>query len=164
MSPEVSEALTASFIVVAAFMCAAAGIGLLRLPDVLSRLHAATKPQILGLGLIVVDVAVSNVSLGTVAFAIAILFFQGLTAPISAHMVGRAAYRGDHLRRDLIVTDELADAVRRAEARDERRAGSLDASGGETSDERPGAGGVERWDDAREGDEGRAETDGRSLS
>jgi multicomponent Na+:H+ antiporter subunit G len=121
VSAEWSEALTASFIVVAAFLCAAAGIGLLRFPDVLSRLHAATKPQILGLGLIVVDVAVSNVSLGTVAFAIAILFFQGLTAPISAHMVGRAAYRGDHLRRDLIVTDELADAVRRADARSEGR-------------------------------------------
>ena len=119
MSAEWSEAVTASFIVVAAFLCAAAGIGLLRFPDVLSRLHAATKPQILGLGLIVVDVAVSNVSLGTVAFAIAILFFQGLTAPISAHMVGRAAYRGDHLRRDLLVTDELADAVRRADARSE---------------------------------------------
>jgi multicomponent Na+:H+ antiporter subunit G len=119
VSAEWSEALTASFIVVAAFLCAAAGIGLLRFPDVLSRLHAATKPQILGLGLIVVDVAVSNVSLGTVAFAIAILFFQGLTAPISAHMVGRAAYRGDHLRRDLIVTDDLADAVRRADARSE---------------------------------------------
>lgn len=121
MSAEWSEAITATFIVVAAFLCGAAGIGLLRLPDVLSRLHAATKPQILGLGLIVVDVAVSNVSLATIAFAIAILFFQGLTAPISAHMVGRAAYRGDHLRRDLLVTDELAEAVRRADERSARR-------------------------------------------
>lgn len=120
MSTEWSQAVTAAFIVVAAFLCAAAGIGLLRFPDVLSRLHAATKPQILGLGLIVVDVAVSNMDLGTVAFAIAILFFQGLTAPISAHMVGRAAYRGDHLRRDLLVTDELADAVQRADARTEK--------------------------------------------
>lgn len=130
MSAEWSEAITASFIVVSAFLCAAAGIGLLRFPDVLSRLHAATKPQILGLGLIVVDVAVSNVSLGTVAFAIAILFFQGLTAPISAHMVGRAAYRGDHLRRDLLVTDELADAVRRADARtDSRGSAETDTDG-----------------------------------
>ena len=124
MSAELSEGLTAAFIVVAAFLCAAAGVGLLRFPDVLSRLHAATKPQILGLGLIVVDVAVSNADLGTIAFAIAILFFQGLTAPISAHMVGRAAYRGDHLRRDLLVTDELADAVQRADARTQKDAES----------------------------------------
>jgi multicomponent Na+:H+ antiporter subunit G len=127
MSAEWGEAITASFIVVAAFLCGAAGIGLVRLPDVLSRLHAATKPQILGLGLIVVDVALSNVSLATIAFAVAILFFQGLTAPISAHMVGRAAYRGDHLRRDLLVTDQLADAVARADERELRQ----DADGGD---------------------------------
>ncbi|RWZ64442.1 monovalent cation/H(+) antiporter subunit G [Labedella populi] len=126
MSAEWSEAFTATFIVIAAFLCGAAGIGLLRFPDVLSRLHAATKPQILGLGLIVVDVAVSNISLATIAFAIAILFFQGLTAPISAHMVGRAAYRGDHLRRDLLVTDELADAVSRADERSSRRSDRRD--------------------------------------
>ncbi|RWZ49892.1 monovalent cation/H(+) antiporter subunit G [Labedella phragmitis] len=133
MSAEWSEAITATFIVVAAFLCAAAGIGLLRLPDVLSRLHAATKPQILGLGLIIVDVAVSNVSIATIAFAIAILFFQGLTAPISAHMVGRAAYRGDHVRRDLLVTDELADAVSRAD----ERSGRGDSGDDSASDESP---------------------------
>jgi multicomponent Na+:H+ antiporter subunit G len=131
MSAEWSEFFTASFIVVAAFLCAAAGIGLLRLPDVLSRLHAATKPQILGLGLIIVDVAVSNVSIATIAFAIAILFFQGLTAPISAHMVGRAAYRGDHVRRDLLVTDELADAVSRADERSGRRDAGDDEGDGD---------------------------------
>jgi multicomponent Na+:H+ antiporter subunit G len=138
MSAEWSEAITATFIVIASFLCGAAGIGLLRFPDVLSRLHAATKPQILGLGLIVVDVAVSNVSLATIAFAIAILFFQGLTAPISAHMVGRAAYRGDHLRRDLLVTDELAEAVRRADERSARESGRPDGEGRRT-DEGPAA-------------------------
>ncbi len=142
MSAEWSEAVTATFIVVAAFLCGAAGIGLLRFPDVLSRLHAATKPQILGLGLIVIDVAVSNLSIATVALAIAILFFQGLTAPISAHMVGRAAYRGDHLRRDLLVTDELADAVSRADA---RAVGGDDAAGGTSpGDGPPGRADAER--------------------
>jgi multicomponent Na+:H+ antiporter subunit G len=135
MSAEWSEAITATFIVVAAFLCAAAGIGLLRLPDVLSRLHAATKPQILGLGLIIVDVAVSNVSIATIAFAIAILFFQGLTAPISAHMVGRAAYRGDHVRRDLLVTDELADAVSRADERSAREEAGNGSDGGDGNDD-----------------------------
>ncbi|WP_245861794.1 monovalent cation/H(+) antiporter subunit G [Compostimonas suwonensis] len=100
--------VTAALVLLAAFLCFAAGVGLLRLPDVLSRLHAATKPQILGLMAIVVDVAFSNPDVGTITLAIAILLFQGLTAPVSAHMVGRAAYRTDHVRRDLLLRDELA--------------------------------------------------------
>jgi multicomponent Na+:H+ antiporter subunit G len=161
MSAEWSDTITAAFIVVSAFLCAAAGIGLVRLPDVLSRLHAATKPQILGLGLIVVDVAVSNITLGTVAFAIAILFFQALTAPISAHMVGRAAYRGDHVRRDLLVTDELADAVKRADAR--TRAGRADDDrrpGVDESDDGASGGGSGRRSEAASGEGRGTEGDG----
>ncbi len=99
--------ITAVLVLLAALMCFAAGVGLIRFPDVLSRLHAATKPQILGIIAIVADVAVTNPSVGTVTLALAIVFFQSLTAPVSAHMIGRAAYRTGHFRRDLLVVDEL---------------------------------------------------------
>ena len=36
---------------------------------------------------------------------------QMLTAPVSAHLVGRAGYRTKHLRREMLYTDELADVV-----------------------------------------------------
>jgi multicomponent Na+:H+ antiporter subunit G len=107
---DVRDVITAVLVLLAALMCFAAGVGLIRFPDVLSRLHAATKPQILGLIAIVADVAVTNPSIGTVTLAVAIVFFQGLTAPASAHMVGRAAYRTNHYRADLLVVDELAGA------------------------------------------------------
>jgi multicomponent Na+:H+ antiporter subunit G len=106
---DVRDVVTSVLVLLAALMCFAAGVGLVRFPDVLSRLHAATKPQILGLIAIAADVAVSNPSLGTITLAVAIVFFQSLTAPVSAHLVGRAAYRTDHYRRDILVLDELAD-------------------------------------------------------
>jgi multicomponent Na+:H+ antiporter subunit G len=43
-----------------------------------------------------------------------VLVFQMLTAPISAHMVGRAGYRTGNLRRDTLKADELEEAVERA--------------------------------------------------
>jgi multicomponent Na+:H+ antiporter subunit G len=105
---DLRDIVTAALVLLAALMCFAAGVGLIRFPDVLSRLHAATKPQILGLIAIVADVAVTNPSVGTITLALAIVFFQSLTAPAAAHMVGRAAYRTDHFRRDLLVVDEFS--------------------------------------------------------
>jgi multicomponent Na+:H+ antiporter subunit G len=104
---DLRDVITAVLVLLAAVMCFAAGVGLIRFPDVLSRLHAATKPQILGIMAIVADVAVTNPSVGTITLALAIIFFQSLTAPVSAHMVGRAAYRTGHFRADTLVLDEL---------------------------------------------------------
>ncbi|MGG7463592.1 MULTISPECIES: monovalent cation/H(+) antiporter subunit G [unclassified Plantibacter] len=112
----VREVVTAILVLVGAVMCFAAGIGLLRFPDVLSRLHAATKPQILGLIAIVADVAISNLSIGTVTLAIAIIVFQSLTAPVSAHMVARAAYRSGNLDPTILIRDELQGRERQSRA------------------------------------------------
>ncbi|MBG6239110.1 multicomponent Na+:H+ antiporter subunit G [Mycetocola sp. CAN_C7] len=111
----IRDGITVFLILLAALMCAAAGVGLFRFPDVLSRLHAATKPQILGLMAICLDIALNSISVGSFALITAIIIFQSLTAPISAHMVGRAAYRSDHVRRELLVRDELAESIDRAE-------------------------------------------------
>lgn len=111
----VREIITIVLVLLSALMCFAAGVGLMRFPDVLSRLHAATKPQILGLMAVAAAIAVNNATIGTVALLTAIIIFQSLTAPITAHMVARAAYRSDHLRRDLLIRDELSVSVDRAE-------------------------------------------------
>lgn len=103
----IRDTFTVLLVVIGAVMCFAAGVGLLRFPDVLSRLHAATKPQVLGLLAITADVAVSTPTVGNITLAIAIILFQSLTAPISAHMVARAAYRTHHVRHDLLIRDDL---------------------------------------------------------
>jgi multicomponent Na+:H+ antiporter subunit G len=115
----IREIVTISFVMVAALMCAAAGVGLFRFPDVLSRLHAATKPQILGLMCACAAVAVNSPRISTFLLMTAIISFQGLTAPITAHIVARAAYRSNHLRRDLLIRDELAVRVDRIEQDEE---------------------------------------------
>ena len=129
----IRDVVTIVLILVSALMCFAAGVGLMRFPDVLSRLHAATKPQILGLMAVGAAVAVNNATVGTIALFIAIIIFQGLTAPITAHMVARAAYRSDHLRRDLLIRDELSESVDRVEQDNTRNAATAPRS----PDDRP---------------------------
>ncbi|RFA09190.1 hypothetical protein B7R54_08095 [Subtercola boreus] len=104
----IRDVFTAVLVLLSAFLCFAAGVGLIRFRDVLSRLHSSTKPQILGLMAIVADVVVANPSVATITLALAIVFFQSLTAPIAAHMLGRAAFRTDHFRRDILVVDEVS--------------------------------------------------------
>lgn len=85
-----------------------AGVGTLKFPDTLSRMHAATKAPSLGFALIVIG-AEFQVTGGSAKLAIAVgLVF--LTAPVAAHLVGRSAYRagGEPIRLDDV--DQLAAA------------------------------------------------------
>lgn len=89
-----------------------AGIGLQRFPDVFARMHAATKPATLGLILILLAAALRLSDGGDVIKLLVIAAAQLVTAPLGAHMVGRAAHRaGDQLSLSTAV-DELADARR----------------------------------------------------
>ena len=69
-----------------------AGIGLYRLPDIFLRMHAATKAGTLGAGLVLLAIAVDSHELGVITRALAGLGFLLLTAPVAAHLLGRAAY------------------------------------------------------------------------
>lgn len=106
-------------LVVAALLSAAAGIGLIRFTDALSRLHAATKPQVFGLLLVIAAVALDQRSWAVLLALVPVFVFQAITAPAAAHMVGRAAYRTGELDNDIILVDELGPAVRQAGKRDE---------------------------------------------
>ncbi len=85
-----------------------AALGLLRFPDIFSRMHAATKPATLGLLLITVGAALQVDSGGDRVKLLLVAAFQFLTAPVAAHMIGRAAYRTGAGARDELVLDELA--------------------------------------------------------
>jgi multicomponent Na+:H+ antiporter subunit G len=101
----------------AAFMLIAA-IGVLRLPDVLMRMHASTKAGTLGAGLLLLAVALIYGEIGIATRALATIAFLVLTAPVAAHMIGRAAYLvGVQLWEGTIV-DELKD--RRIHAADRK--------------------------------------------
>jgi multicomponent Na+:H+ antiporter subunit G len=110
---EILTVVAGIFLLLGAFLSLAAGVGLVRFPDVPSRLHAATKPQILGLLFILAAIAIEAHSWSTLLAVAPVLVFQMLTAPISAHMVARAGYRTGNLRKDQLLTDDLEEAIDR---------------------------------------------------
>ncbi|NKX50044.1 monovalent cation/H(+) antiporter subunit G [Arthrobacter deserti] len=109
-------------LVTGALMSLAAGIGLLRFPDLLSRMHAATKPQVFGLLLLLAGLGLQLRSWAVVPVLVVAWLLQLLTVPVSAHMVGRAGYRTKHLRKDTLSGDELDAVVQKAAAEEQLRA------------------------------------------
>lgn len=110
MTPsDIGDLTGALLVLLGAFLCFAASVGLVRFPDVLSRMHAATKPQTLGLLLVVTGVAMSLRTWAALGTLVLIAGLQLATAPVAAHLVARTVYRSNQVRRDLLVTDELAD-------------------------------------------------------
>lgn len=87
-----SELIVAGLVLVGGLFGALGALGLIRLPDVLIRMHASTKTGTLACGLIIVAAAVFFGSPEITIRAIAIILFLLLTAPIAAHMIGRAAF------------------------------------------------------------------------
>lgn len=84
-----------------------AAVGVVRFPDTLSRMHSATKPQVLGLLLVLGGAAIrlrGNVDVGMIFLA---GMFTLITAPVVAHRVGQLAYREGNVRDDLLTIDEL---------------------------------------------------------
>ena len=84
-----------------------AGIGLVRLPDLLTRMHAATKPQVLGLVLVTGGLALVLRDGSTTLLLGLVVVAQLLTIPVASHMVARASWRGGQVRHDLLDVDEL---------------------------------------------------------
>ena len=96
-----------------------AALGMLRLPDTITRMHAATKAGTLGAGLLLVALAVSFRETGITLRALATIVFLLLTAPVAAHLIGRAAYHSgirlwektwiDQLKEDQSTSDRRKD-------------------------------------------------------
>lgn len=67
-------------------------VGILRFPDLFTRMQAAAKGGTLGAGLTILAVAVHHGTLGVTTRALLVIAFLFLTAPVAAHMIARAAY------------------------------------------------------------------------
>lgn len=88
-----------------------AAVGVIRFPDTLTRMHAATKPQVLGLLLVLAGAAIrlrGNVDVGMLMLT---GLFAVITAPVVANRVGQLAYREQNVR-DQLTMDELHDETR----------------------------------------------------
>ncbi|MGN7253529.1 monovalent cation/H(+) antiporter subunit G [Arthrobacter sp. SAFR-014] len=103
----VRDVVAVVLLLAGSFLCLTAGLGLVRFPDVLTRMHAGTKPQVLGILLIMIGGAIRLEGWSATWMLLLVAVFQMQTAPVSAHMISRVAYRRRHVRRDLLLVDEL---------------------------------------------------------
>jgi multicomponent Na+:H+ antiporter subunit G len=97
----------AGLLLVGATFALLAAVGIVRMPDVLSRMQAATKAAALGAGCMLLAVAVHFGQLDVAMRAGLILVFVFLTAPVSAHVVARAAYAAGVPLWEGTVADDL---------------------------------------------------------
>lgn len=107
-----SAIIAATLLIVGSLFCLVAAVGMLRLPDTLIRMHAATKAGTLGTGFILAAEAVAAQDLGTTIRAVAAIVFLLLTAPVAAHLIGRAAYHRGIQLFDKTWIDELGHAMK----------------------------------------------------
>lgn len=87
-----SETISAILLLIGASFLLLAAIGVIRMPDLFTRMQAATKASTLGVGFMLLAVAVYFNDLGITTRAIAGGFFFLVTAPVTAHVIGRASY------------------------------------------------------------------------
>ncbi|MFS8111542.1 monovalent cation/H(+) antiporter subunit G [Rhizobium jaguaris] len=112
---ELVAAIVVAFLLLAgALFSLVASIGIVRLPDLYSRMHAASKAGTVGSGLLLLAVGVHSQDLPILARALAGFVFFVLTAPISAHLLARAAHKaGQRLTPPSVRDDLLRDEIKR---------------------------------------------------
>ena len=97
MISEIFAWIAAAAIVAGGLFGLLAGIGMLRLPDLYTRMHAASKAGLVGAGLTLVGIAFVAADSSIVLRAILGIVFLALTTPVSAHLLARAAIKAGHV-------------------------------------------------------------------
>lgn len=103
----VADLAVGGLLLLGALFCFIAAVGLLRLPDLYTRMHAASKAGALGSGLMLIAVALYAWDLSVTTRAVAGFVFLLLTTPISAHLLARSAYFRGYEPCDLTYRDDL---------------------------------------------------------
>lgn len=102
------DAVAAGLLLLGTLLVLASALGVNRFDDVFCRMHAATKAATLGVILISLAAAL-RVDGGAIPKLLLVVVLQLLTAPLGAHLLGRAAHqRGEISPRT--VQDDLAEA------------------------------------------------------
>jgi len=83
-----------------------AGVGMLRLPDLYTRMHAASKAGLVGAGLTFVGIAIAAGDSSIVLRAVLGIVFLALTTPVSAHLLARAAIKAGHVPLNTNITEK----------------------------------------------------------
>jgi len=87
----VSDWIAGACFLAGATLALLAGVGVLRMPDVFTRMQASTKASTLGLGFLLLGLAIRQPVLGIVMRAVIIIVFMMLTSAVAAHVIARTA-------------------------------------------------------------------------
>jgi multicomponent Na+:H+ antiporter subunit G len=98
--------ITGVLALIGATLVLLAAVGIVRMPDLFTRMQAATKASTLGLGCLLAAAAIALADSSAVVRAISIGAFVMLTSPVSNHVIARAAYLTKVPLWDGTVTDE----------------------------------------------------------
>ena len=98
---------TALLILVGTVFTFAAAIGINRFPDLYTRMHAASKAGTVGSALMLIAVGIHAAELSILARSLAGFFFFVLTAPVSAHLLAKAAHDSGYPLSDISVQDDM---------------------------------------------------------
>jgi len=107
VSDIIANYVTGILLVIGAAFALVASVGLVRLPEFYTRMHAASKAGTLGACVMLIAVAVYADDTAVASRALAGVVFFLLTAPISAHLLAKAAYAAGYPLWDGSVHDEM---------------------------------------------------------
>ncbi len=123
-----SEVIGAASLLIGAFFMIVASLGLVRLPDVYTRIHAATKATTFGMGGILITTILAFQDPEVTTQSVLALSFLFLTAPVAAHLIARAAYKkGPDLCSDTTI-DEYGPYLEKPDAEESDTLGEISES------------------------------------
>lgn len=101
------DVISGVLVLAGAALALTAAVGVVRFSDTLSRMHSATKPQVLSLLLVLAGAAIRLRGDYDVGMLILTGLFTVITAPVIAHRVGQLAYREQNLQ-EILAVDQMA--------------------------------------------------------
>ncbi|WP_173931115.1 monovalent cation/H(+) antiporter subunit G [Chelativorans sp. Marseille-P2723] len=110
------DVIIGALMLVGSLFALVAAMGVLRLPDLYTRMHAASKAGTLGSGVLLLALALFAEDQAIIMRAIAAIVFLLLTAPISAHLLAKSAYGAGYRLWPGSVHDEMADETMQKKA------------------------------------------------
>jgi multicomponent Na+:H+ antiporter subunit G len=90
------ETLISLSLLIGTFFTLVAAIGILRMPDIYMRIHAVTKAGTVGIGLILLSVALFFADSAVTSRVIGIMLFIIVTTPAAAHLLGKTMLKSKY--------------------------------------------------------------------
>ncbi|MCS6712210.1 monovalent cation/H(+) antiporter subunit G [Brachybacterium sp. EF45031] len=121
-----TEIIASVLLSLGAVLTLVAAIGIERFPDPLLRMHAASKPQSLGIAVTLLGAALVIGSWSAAGILLLVLLAQMTTVPVASAMLGRAAFRRGFVRGGQYVIDELSPRLVQGQDQDDDEDGFVD--------------------------------------